>query len=292
MGKRIIGKEAEEQSSIDEQEIVGTYFKVYRKRIPKDYQVLIGFSGYGNVGYLAVNHLIETLELETIGMWGNTNWYYKGRLESLVTLYAHHPSKTLILASRYPLHVTKIPHEEWEELALEVLSWECKAYYIIAGLREDTRSPVSTQWIAYAPTLAYTKAYGIAPTMGEKLTMIGPLSTFLAYGTSLNQKVLGVLIYCNFDEDPEAALIGLEEIERLTKIKVPSKNQLISFDYSFLNGVLQPQATRYSPQIEDLIDKISDMDPDELDLLSESLYDEEEDDEDEDDFSVDFRHLT
>ncbi len=291
MVKKAVSDERSSEAKEESPEVIGTYFKVLRDRIPKDYKVLIGFSGYGNVGFLAINHLIEQLDLETVGMWGNTIWYYKGRLESLVTLYAHHESKTLILASRYPMHVTRIPHEEWEELALEVLSWNCKAYYIIAGLREETRSPGSTNWVAYAPTAEFTKKFGITPSMEEKLTMIGPLATFLSYGTSLNQRVLGLLIYCNFDEDPEAALLSLSEIEKFTEIQVPNKEKLLYFDFRFLEGLIRGPS---NSGIQDIIQTFSDMDPDDIDILTGQLLDEDEDDdddfEDEDDY-FDYENL-
>ncbi len=269
-------------------EIVGNYFKMLKGKIPRDYQVLIGFSGYGNVGFLSVNHLVEQLELETIGMWGKTIWYYIGRLESIVTLYAHHESKTLLLVSRYPFHVTHVPHEEWEEMTLEVLSWGCKAYYIIAGLREETRSATSTDWVAYAPTPAFTKSHGIAPSMEEKLTMIGPLATFLSIGTSLNLKVLGLLIYCNFDEDPESALIGLREIEKFTNIKIPNKDRLVTFDWEFLRGLISFSGNR---RIQDIIETISDMDPDDLDIISDHLMGEDDDEDDDDEEFFDYREF-
>ncbi len=253
------------------------YFKLPEFSVPQDYNLLIGFAGYGNVGYLIANHMVEDLEVETIATWGNTTWFYNGQLESLLTLYAHHKSKTLILTSRFPVSVTSIPHENWEELALEVLSWNCKAYYILGGLREETRTNNSDKWYVFAPTKKYIETYHLDLSLDEKLTMIGPLSAFLSLGTSLKVPVLGILFYCNFEEDPEASLLGLGVIKDLLQIDDLSVDSLKFFDFSFI----PPQP-------------VNEVNVGQLNNLSQNQFsDENEDDNDDDhlDFGLDMDDL-
>jgi len=202
----------------------------------KDYQVVIGFSGFGNVGYLSLTHMSEVLELETLAVWGSTSWFYKGRLESLLTVYKHKKSKTILVTSRVPIHVATIPQKYWDELTEEILLWNCKKYIYIAGLREDTRLKESSNWIVYAPTNRWVEYYEeySTPKINDKLTMIGPLNSFLQIGTSFNKAVLGLLIYCNFEEDREATRLALDSLEKITGISISNKENILSFDYSFI----------------------------------------------------------
>ena len=117
----------------DDRQILGSFIRIPKEKISdlEDYQVLIGFSGFGNVGYLALTHIVETLSVETIAFWGSSSWYHKGRLESLLTVYKHAKSKTIIILPRIPIHVSTIPQKYWDDLAEEILTWNCKRYIII-----------------------------------------------------------------------------------------------------------------------------------------------------------------
>jgi predicted ATP-grasp superfamily ATP-dependent carboligase len=252
---------------VSNKDIKGKYFKYYEGTIPNDYSVVVGFSGFGNVGYLSLTHIVENLELETFAYWGHSSWFYKDRLESVVTAYIHHKSKTIIIVPRLPIHVTQVSQQVWDEFVLELLSWNCKEYFVIAGLREETRSSESTEWAAFVPSKAYQKEHGTKRTFGDQLAMIGPLSSFLIYGNSLNKNVLGILAYSNFEEDPEASLMVLKEIEKLVGLKVPTTGGLSRFDFSFIplnTGVVNvgPDAS-----LEDLeeIDEEEDDDDDDSD---------------------------
>ncbi|MFV2015983.1 MAG: PAC2 family protein, partial [Candidatus Heimdallarchaeota archaeon] len=206
----------------------------------KDYQVIIGFSGFGNVGYLSLTHLVETVDVTSIAFWGNSSWYHKGRLESLLTVYEHASSKTIIVLPRLPVHVSTVPQKYWDELAREILGWKLKEYIIIGGLREETRHFGSVDWAAYAPTPKWQSKYDHKRNLLDKLPMIGPLSSFMTIGTTLDLPVLGLLAYCELEEDPSAAMIAVKELEKLTGIEIPSKNQLVRFDFSFVPSVVVP----------------------------------------------------
>ncbi|MHA2092054.1 MAG: PAC2 family protein [Candidatus Kariarchaeaceae archaeon] len=226
----------------DDRQIQGSFIRIPKKIIRdlKDYQVLIGFSGFGNVGYLALTHIVETLYVETIAFWGSSSWYHKGRLESLLTVYKHTKSKTIIVLPRIPIHVSTIPQKYWDDLAEEILTWNLKRYVIIGGLREETRHPDSIDWAGFIPTPKWEELYGNRRTLLEHLAMIGPLSSFLTLGTSFQLPVLGILAYCNFEEDQEAAIVALKEIEKFCKIEIPRKENIERFDFSFIPNAQFP----------------------------------------------------
>ncbi|MHA2098333.1 MAG: PAC2 family protein [Candidatus Kariarchaeaceae archaeon] len=206
----------------------------------KEYKVVIGFSGFGNVGYLSLTHIVETVEVKSIAYWGNSSWYHKNRLESLLTVYEHAESKTIIVLPRLPVHVSSVPQKYWDELAKEILGWKCNEYIIIGGLREETRHFGSVDWAAYVPSPAWMEKYNRKRTLNDHLPMIGPLSSFISIGSTYELPVLGLLAYCELEEDPSAALVVIAELEKLTGIIIPKKSELVRFDFSFVPNSIIP----------------------------------------------------
>ncbi len=206
----------------------------------KDYQVIIGFSGFGNVGYLSLTHIVETVELQSIAYWGNSSWYHKNRLESILTVYEHSPSKTIIVLPRLPIHVSTIPQKYWDDLAQEILSWKCKEYIIIGGLKEDTRHFGSVEWAAFVPSPKWQTKHDTKRSLMDHLPMIGPLSSFITIGTTFQLAVLGLLAFCELEEDPSAAMVVVHEIEKITGIPIDNKTSLIRFDFSFVPNTIIP----------------------------------------------------
>jgi len=223
---------------LESSELVGTLIRLKKSQVEifEDYQMLVGFSGFGNVGYLSLTHLVESLDLSTVAFWGNSSWYHRGNIESVLTIYKHEPSKTIIVLTRLPIHVSTVPQRFWDQLASDLLLWNCSKYIIVGGLREDTRRLGSTSWAAFVPTPSWTEHFGDERTFGDQLAMIGPLSSFLLRGTALQLPVLGLLAYCNYEEDPEAALFAVREITKLCGIDLPSASHLERFEYSFIPG--------------------------------------------------------
>ena len=227
-------------NSRNDSELVGAYLKLPRWRLDeiKDYRVLIGFAGFGNVGYLSLTHFVESLDLESIAFWGGSSWYHNNRLESLLTVYKHEPTKTILVMQRVPVPVTVVPQKYWDELTQEILSWNCKEYIIIGGLREETRHYGSTDWAAYAPNPAWVHLHKVQRTFNDHLAMIGPLSAFLSFGTTMNIPVLGLLAYCELEEDPSAALVAAQEINKLCGYNLDNIISLNRFDYSFVPNIM------------------------------------------------------
>jgi predicted ATP-grasp superfamily ATP-dependent carboligase len=245
-------------------EITGTYLRIPESLANElgDYTVLVGFSGFGNVGYLALTHIVETVDLESIAFWGHSSWYHRGNIESLLTVYRHKGAKVIIIVPRVPIHVSTVSQRFWDELTEEILAWNCKRYIIVGGLREETRAYGNTDWAAYVPSPKWTDLYHTERTFGDHLAMIGPLSSFLIIGTALRMPVLGLLAYCNFEEDPEASLFALREIENLCKLTIPHKESLHRFDYSFIPGSSIPE--NITSIDEESIDELDDDDDDDM----------------------------
>ena len=204
-----------------------------------EYQVVIGISGFGNVGFLALTHMIETLPVKSIAYWGDSSWFYKGNIEALVTAYMHESSKSIFVVTRAPIHVSSVPQRFWDAIVRDLMKWQAKKYIVIGGLRESTRSPQNSNWVAYAPTRHWMEKYGHTQQLNDKLLMIGPLSSVLLYGSAFEVPALGMLVYSNFEEDPEATIVALNEIEKLCDIRIPEKKDLKQFDYSFLPSLRQ-----------------------------------------------------
>ena len=208
-----------------------------------DTTVLLGFTGYGSVGTLVLNHIIEKMDVTSIGFWGSISWYHKGNLETPITIYKlnqnskKNSENIVLVSSRIPIPVVgydAMPDAFWRWLSHEILSWKAKRYIIIGGLREDVRSPTDDSWVALIPTPKYTELYGTKRTFRDNLSMKGPISFLLTEGTAYDYPVLAILSYCNtFDMDNDAALMALKELEKHLDIDLKS-SKLEEFDTSFL----------------------------------------------------------
>ena len=216
---------------------VGKILKIPKAMLEelKDYQVIMGFAGFGNIGYLTLSHIIETTSVKSFSFWGNHSWYYRENLESTLTAYIHEESKSIIITTRLPIFVSAMTNQFWTGLVSDILEWNCRRYIVIGGLKEETRLPQSTDWAAFVPTTEWTEQFGHKRSFADKLTMIGPLSSLLMLGTSMKKPVMGLLAYCNLEEDPDASLYALEKIEQIAGIKIPEKKELKLFDFTFLS---------------------------------------------------------
>ena len=92
--------------------------------------VILGFSGYGSVGTTVLNHIIEKLNVTSIGFWGTISWFHKGILETPITIYKldiKSKDKTenfILVTSRLPIPVVgynALPDAFWKWLSQEIL---------------------------------------------------------------------------------------------------------------------------------------------------------------------------
>ncbi len=210
--------------------------------------VIVGFSGYGSVGTTVLNHIIEKLQIESIGFWGTMSWFHKGILETPITIYnldvksKDEKENFVLVTSRLPIPVVghnALPDAFWKWLSQEILSWKAKRYVIIGGLREDIRNSSDDSWTTLIPTKEYTEIYGTKRTFKDDLTIKGPISFLLTEGTAYNLPVLGILSYCNtYDIDLDAALMALKDLEKQLELDLDSK-EIEEFDLSFLENQLE-----------------------------------------------------
>jgi predicted ATP-grasp superfamily ATP-dependent carboligase len=219
-----------------------------RDLIDSDTTVIIGFSGYGSVGTAVLNHMVEELQVDSIGYWGTMSWFHKGILEAPITIYnlemksKDGNEKFILITSRLPIPVVgyeALPDAFWRWISSEILSWNAKRYIIIGGLREEVRNSSNDSWITLIPTAEYTKQFGTLRTFKDDLSIKGPISFLLTEGTAFKVPVLAILSYCNtYDIDIDAGLMALKELEVITGLKLKS-DTLTEFDSSFLENYFE-----------------------------------------------------
>lgn len=231
------------------------FLRLNKKALPKKATVITGFTGFGNVGYRVITHLVETMELESIGYWGMTSWYYKNRIESIFTVYKSVKKPLIIVAPRVLIPVTASHPSLWDQLSRDILNIPAQRYIVIGGLREITRPKGDSSWAAYVVTPQYQNTYHKETTFGEKLAMIGPLSNLITNGSAMGKAVMGLLMYCNDEDDIEASQLALREINQLLDLELPQDIPLQEFDYSFIPSL---QLKRDLNQYEDYDDELDD----------------------------------
>jgi len=209
--------------------------------------VILGFSGYGSVGTAVLNHIVEELNVNSIGFWGTMSWFHKGILEAPITIYKldidskDEKEKFVLITSRLPIPVVgyeALPDAFWKWLSTEILSWEAKRYIVIGGLREEVRNSSDDTWVTLIPTQEYTNLFKTQRTFRDDLSIRGPISFLLTEGTAFHHPVLAILSYCNtYDVDLDAASMALKVLEEHLDLNLKSKT-LTEFDTSFLENQL------------------------------------------------------
>ena len=210
--------------------------------------VVLGFSGYGSVGTSVLNHLVEELDVQSVGFWGTISWFHKGNLESPITVYkletkpSDEQEKFILVTSRLPVPVIgyeALPDAFWKWLSNEILSWDAKRYIVIGGLREEVRNALDDSWVTLIPTQEYTKNFGTKRNFRDDLSIKGPISFLLTEGTAFNYPILAILSYCNtYDVDIDAASIALKELETHLDLDLKS-GSIAEFDASFLENQIE-----------------------------------------------------
>ncbi len=216
-------------------------FHVRWEEMPENATLIMGFSGWGNIGHLVMNHLVETLPVKPIGYFGSTSWFHEGRLETPITLYQYDQegSAYLLLCPRVMFPIVgeeAVQSDFWEMLVEDMLSIEgLERVIYIAGLREDTRGFGSKEWLATVPTRDYINKYEINRTLEEHLSMVGPLSLTLLMATAEKVPALALLGYCGtYQSDYDATKIVLGALEKYTGLRA-NQDQVIEFDSSFIH---------------------------------------------------------
>ena len=229
---------------------------INEEQITPETTVILGFTGYGSVGTLVLNHIVETFDVKSIGYWGSLSWFHKGNLETPITVYKLNiptKEKIVLVSSRLPVPVVgeaALPDAFWRFLSHEILSWKAKRYIILGGLREDVRSTSDDAWVTLIPTPKYTEKYGVKRTFRDDLSMKGPISYLLTEGTAFDYPVLAILSYCNtYDADVDAAAMALQELEKHLNINLQS-NKIMEFDTAFLESTLTYEETEEEPYDE------------------------------------------
>lgn len=218
---------------------------VDEKIIDSNTTVILGFTGYGSVGTAVLNHIIEELDVKSVGFWGTMSWFHKSNLEAPITVYtlnlksSKEKEKFVLVTSRLPIPVVgyeALPDAFWKWLASEILSWKAKRYIVIGGLREEVRNSSDESWVTLIPTSKYTEIYGTKRNFREDLSIKGPINFLLYEGFAYDYPILAILSYCNtYDIDLDAALMALKELEKHIDLDLQSTS-ITEFDTTLLEA--------------------------------------------------------
>ncbi len=254
-------------------------FNIDPSIIDENTTIIMGFTGYGSVGTLSTNHIIEMCDVNSVGFLGGTSWFYNDNLETPITVYSLNVKskkvqneKFIIISSRLPLPVVgynALPDAFWSMLIKEILSWKAKRYIIFGGLREEFRSNDDETWITLVPTPKYSELYGTKRTFKERLSIKGPLHFLLTEGTAANLPVLAIMSYCNIEEDTDAALLSLKELEHQLGVDLHAQ-EIAQFDSSFLETEVDLFETDMDEDYEDFEDEDEEFEEDDFHNYSDT----------------------
>ena len=239
--------------------------------------LITGFAGFGNVGYNVITHLMETIpDLKSVGVWGDVTWFHKQRLESLFPLLYSPSLNICLLTSRVPIPPSKISKKTWGSLLDPILSLPFERIIVLGGVRESFRKANDNSWFFYIPSERASTFYNCENTFNDDLLIIGPLSWMLTNGILLDKNILGILAYCNSDDDTDASAYILDELQKVLTFDfspIPlQKYSIHENSASFLHNSVADDSTELT--LKQFLETIST-------ISSYTEYDEEEDSDDE-----------
>ncbi|WP_075050651.1 proteasome assembly chaperone family protein [Ignicoccus islandicus] len=188
--------------------------------------LVTGFMGFGFVGALSTEYLVEKLDMVKVGFFitkytpDQVSYSEKYSLELPFELYYHEKSNLLVLLNRW------IPHEvEKFRYAQFVVKWAkkngVKAIYGLGGLDSSFKEEPS-ETLRWVKTSYYNGPLPQAKPMVGGLKVIGPLAHLLIASEIEKFPMLALLPYCESAsrQDPRASAIGITELAKLIKLEV------------------------------------------------------------------------
>ncbi|MEM4576814.1 MAG: PAC2 family protein [Candidatus Nezhaarchaeales archaeon] len=203
---------------------------VLKNDLPKDAIFVTGFQGMGLTGYIAVRHMVSTLNAKPLGFVMSKRmppyvWMEDGRLATPIQLF------------RYQNHVFMLvefipPMPDLYKFIDEVCRWVSRSFteaFLVGGLDLRVKKEGEGEKAKFAAT---TRAVDRIVNRGYKmldkgLYVTGPLALMLMKFEQLDFPALAVLAYANASRpDPMAAAIAIEYFSEIYGIKI-SVEQLI-----------------------------------------------------------------
>ncbi len=203
---------------------------------------ITGFHGLGWTGYIAIRHIIKTVETERIG-------YIDGDIlpdiislegDRLVLPFEFHKYKNFIVFQPPIQPILIEPHKTIRTLAEWIVNSNFKETVLIGGL--DVRFQQEAQTIRILPTSSYNKAKDFeVPYLEKSLPVRGPLAMLLTHLEILNFPSLVVLPYARPNRpDPAAAAVAIDFLNKY-------------YDLGISTSQLQTDAQKIEDEIAEII---------------------------------------
>ncbi len=193
--------------------------------------MVTGFMGFGLVGYITVDFLVNKLKPEKIGyivtrlMPDQVSYSEERGLELPFEVYylKREEGKSLVI-----LHNRWIPHPlDRFAYARFVVKWakrrNVEALYAFGGLDNSYKEEPSER-LRWVKTSWYQGPLPEAKPMKGGLKVVGPLAHLLEAAEIWRLPALALLPFCeSMRQDPRASAIGLEEFSKLVGLELDTK---------------------------------------------------------------------
>jgi uncharacterized protein len=197
---------------------------VLKESIPKSSVFVTGFQGMGITGYIAVRHMIHTLNAKPLGFVTLKRmppyvWMEGSRLATPIQLFGHQ-NFIFMLVEFIP------PMPDLYAFIDKICEWASKTFveaFLIGGLDLRVRKEGESEKAKFAAT---SKAVDKVLNLGYKildsgLYITGPLALMLMKFEQLDYPALAVLAYANASRpDPMAAAIAIQYFSEIYGVKV------------------------------------------------------------------------
>jgi len=184
---------------------------------------ITGFHGLGWTGYIAIRHIIKSVNTKRIG-------YISGDIlpdiisiegDRLVLPFEFHQYNNFIIFQPPIQPILIEPHKVIKELAEWIVQSKFKEAILIGGL--DVRFQQDAQTMRIVHTKSFTKAKEFEiPLLEKSLPVRGPLALLLTHLEILNFPTLVIFPYARSDRpDPAAASVAIEFLNKFYDLKIP-----------------------------------------------------------------------
>ena len=197
------------------------------KEVPPGTVFVTGFAGFGMVGYLTVDYLINKLRPERVGfvitkyLPDTVSYSPSYGIETPFELYLYE-NRVLFLHNRW------LPHPlERSYFARAIAKWlkkvKVKYALLVGGLDKSFQKDPSSKMM-WVKTSHYSGELPEEQSLPEGLHIVGPLALLLAMMEVEGIPALTILPFCeSARQDPRAAAVAVDYISRRLGINVDTK---------------------------------------------------------------------
>ncbi|MHA1263843.1 MAG: proteasome assembly chaperone family protein [Candidatus Helarchaeota archaeon] len=194
---------------------------------------ITGFHGLGWTGYIAIRHIVKSMNAERIG------YIQSDKLPDIISIEGgrlilpyqfHQFNQTIIFQPSYqPLLIDPYKMTEQQKVIKTLADWIVKSQFkeaiLIGGL--DKQFQQDSQQLRILPTHTFPKAEKLnIPFLEKGLLVRGPLALLLAHLEMKNFPALVLLPYANVDRpDPAAAAVAIDFLNEFYSLNI-STSQL------------------------------------------------------------------